>query len=193
MIDLTKEEFDRLLAWLDRDMQKAGERYEAIRATLIKIAACRGCSNPEDLADLTIDRVMQKLPGIQANYVGDPGPYFSSVLRFIILENQRTAIQSSEAAYQATNGAPHDNENAERAYDCLGKCISRLLTPAKQALIIDYYGGDRRTAVEDRKRLAQRMGITRNALRVRADRIRASLEGCLAACLERRGCKKMMQ
>jgi hypothetical protein len=41
--------------------------------------------------------------------------------------------------------------------------------------------------IENRKRLAERMGVTLNALRVRADRVRNSLEKCVANCLKQKG------
>ncbi|HEY7785163.1 MAG TPA: hypothetical protein VIB00_10575, partial [Pyrinomonadaceae bacterium] len=54
---LTQESFDALLHWLDPQRDRAGLRYEEIRRSLIKIFACRGCAEPEDLADETINRV----------------------------------------------------------------------------------------------------------------------------------------
>src|SRR5262245_21687271 len=58
--DMTPEEFDRLLLWLNPDRDKAGEKYEWIRKRLIKIFVCRGCNVPEELADKTINRVARK-------------------------------------------------------------------------------------------------------------------------------------
>ena len=56
---LTQEDFDRLLRWLDANLEAAGKEYEAIRQRLIKIFARRGCSEAEDLADETINRVTE--------------------------------------------------------------------------------------------------------------------------------------
>ena len=54
---LSQEAFDRLLAWLDPDRDRAGERYEEIRRKLIGIFLRRGCSTAEDLTDEAINRV----------------------------------------------------------------------------------------------------------------------------------------
>src|SRR5215216_2251273 len=67
---LTSEEFDDLLSWLDPNRERAGSRYEEIRAGLIKRFRWRGCSDAEDLADKTINRVVKKLPEIRATYKG---------------------------------------------------------------------------------------------------------------------------
>ncbi len=69
---ITKEPFDALLEWLDPDREKAGQRYEVIRAGLIRIFVSKGLSDAEHYADEAIDRVIKRLPEIQANYVGDP-------------------------------------------------------------------------------------------------------------------------
>ena len=58
--DLTREALDRLLHWLDRDRDRAGQRYEQIRSGLIKVFLCRGAVDPEELADETINRVARK-------------------------------------------------------------------------------------------------------------------------------------
>ncbi|HKP37054.1 MAG TPA: hypothetical protein VJT71_09355, partial [Pyrinomonadaceae bacterium] len=58
---LAQEDFDRLLAWLDADRERAGVIYEKIRWRLITIFAARNCVTPEDLADETLDRVARKV------------------------------------------------------------------------------------------------------------------------------------
>src|ERR1041385_2060224 len=77
--DINQEQFDRLLGWLDPDREKAGLKYESIRKRLIKVFVCRGSKTPEELADQTINRVVRKLPEIQAEYVGEAGHYFCGV------------------------------------------------------------------------------------------------------------------
>ncbi len=86
---LTQEAFDALLAWLDPDREAAALKYETVRLRLIKIFACRGCSEAEDLADETINRVTSKLPEIQASYTGEPARYFYGVANKIHLEYTR--------------------------------------------------------------------------------------------------------
>src|SRR5689334_8976445 len=65
-IDQTK--FEKLLVWLNADRDKAGQKYESIRQRLIYIFRQRGCSTPEDLADETIDRVIQKIEKLVEDY-----------------------------------------------------------------------------------------------------------------------------
>src|ERR1044072_3590569 len=84
-----KAPFDELLEWLDPDREKAGQRYEVIRAGLIRIFVSKGVSDAEYYTDEAIDRVMRRLPEIQSGYVGDPARYFHGVARNIVLEAGR--------------------------------------------------------------------------------------------------------
>ena len=83
----TKEEFDRLLLWLDSDRDAAGRKYERIRYKLIKIFSCRGCCEAEDLADKCVDRVTSKIDWLMQNYEGNPALYFYAVAKKIYLEH----------------------------------------------------------------------------------------------------------
>ena len=77
--DLTQENFDQLLAWLDPNREQAGRRYEDIRRKLVKIFVSRGCIIAEELADETINRVAMKVHEIVDTYTGDPALYFYGV------------------------------------------------------------------------------------------------------------------
>lgn len=182
---VSREAFDQMLAWLDSDRERAGRKYEEIRCGLIKIFVCQGCSDPEGLADETIDRVIHKIPEIVPNYAGNPALYFSGVARYILLEykNRIAQLRLLPAAPPKQIG---EDEDIEREYECLDRCIERL-TPANRELIMEYYREEKRAMIENRKRLAESMGVTLNALRVRADRVRNSLEKCVANCLKQKG------
>ncbi|HEY8459133.1 MAG TPA: hypothetical protein VIM99_02065, partial [Blastocatellia bacterium] len=73
--EFTPEAFERFLNWLNPDREKAGQKYEDIRAGLIGYFNFRGCSGTEDLADETINRAIRQLPSIQDFYQGDPIKY----------------------------------------------------------------------------------------------------------------------
>ncbi len=51
-------------------------------------------------------------------------------------------------------------------------------------MILSYYEGKQRTRIENRKRLAETLGVPMNSLRIRVHRIREKLESCLINCLE---------
>jgi hypothetical protein len=58
---LTEEAFAKFLAQLDPDTERAGERYETLRLTLVKFFDWRGAHFPEECADETFNRVARKI------------------------------------------------------------------------------------------------------------------------------------
>ena len=69
----------------------------------------------------------------------------------------------------------------QRSVECLGRCLSRL-KEADRSLIVEYYRDAKRERINRRRGIAERLGITMNALGIRAWRLRASLQACVVAC-----------
>src|SRR5438067_11116424 len=130
--ELKQNEFDQLLGWLDSDRERAGHLYEKIRWRLIAILASRGCSQAEELADETIDRVSRRVADIQATYVGDPAIYFLGVMNNVHHE------------YLKRPRLPHvfttvgDVDEKEKIHRCLDNCLAHL-APFSRRLIEKYY------------------------------------------------------
>lgn len=173
---LTQESFEALLNWLDINREVGGQKYEEIRTRLIKIFACRGCYEPEDLADETINRVTHRLGEIGATFTGEPARYFYGVANKVYLEYLRRKPSPPSPV------ATESSEEEELQYRCLDRCVGKL-TPENRELVLQYYQEDKRAKIEHRKQLAERLGIAVNALRIRAHRIRLSLQNCVKECL----------
>lgn len=176
---LTEESLNMLLDWLDPSRERAGRRYEEIRRRLVQFFVCRGCAEPEQLADQTIDRVARKVPQIADDYSGDPALYFYGVARKVHLEYMR----KQRAAPVAPPRREPDTEVAEEEYGCLERCMERL-TPDSRSLVLKYYQDERQLKIDHRRELARQFGIGMNALRLRVFRIRAALQQCVLDCLK---------
>ena len=174
---LTQEAFDYLLAWLDADRERAGEKYENIRRRLIMIFTCRGCPDAEELADESINRVALKAAEVSKEYVGDPALYFYGVAQKVFLESVRKPHASVPPP-----PAPDKSDEDEREYDCLERCMEQI-SPGSRELVLGYYREDKRAKIEHRKEMALKLGIALNALRIRAHRIRSVLQQCVLNCL----------
>lgn len=175
---LSQESFDALLDWLDPDREQAGLKYEQIRRNLIKIFINRGSDEAEDLADETINRVVSKLDEIKKDFTGDSARYFYGVANKIFLEFQR------KKPPQIPSFPPDDSNRIEQEYRCLEHCISGLSEKNRELLFL-YYQAEGREKIEQRKLLADKLGIGPNALRIRAFRIRTALQQCVGKCIER--------
>lgn len=179
---LNSDDFEQFLTWLDADRGRAGEKYEKIRARLIKIFTCRGCSAAADLADETINRVIHRVRDIAPGYKGDPAPYFYGVANKVHLEYVRrpeTAPMPDSVAAPA-----EESEDEDRELECLEQCMMRL-TEQNREMILQYYSEEKQRKIELRREMARSMGIALNALRIRAHRVRESLHQCVLECLGR--------
>lgn len=180
---LTQESFDRLLGWLGHERDEAGRNYESIRRSLIKVFTCRGCREPEELADETINRVVEKLPYIEAAYTGDRALYFYGVANNIHLEYLRRRPAPAPPPPPAPEpSAGDDSGEGEREYECLLRCMDDL-PPANRELVLQYYEEEKGAKVNNRRLMAERLAIGLNALRIRAYRIRVGLQKCVEECL----------
>jgi DNA-directed RNA polymerase specialized sigma24 family protein len=174
---LTQDDFDALLGWLDPNREAAALKYETIRLRLIKIFACRGCSEAEDLADETINRVTSKLHDIQTSFTGEPARYFYGVANKIHLEYLRRKPPPVQPEPRI------EYAESEMEYRCLDHCVEKLTTEHRE-LVLSYYQEQKHAKIEHRKVLASKLGIAVNALRIRAHRIRVTLQECVKQCLQ---------
>lgn len=177
---LSQEAFDKFLGWLGPDRDSAGKKYEEIRLKLIKIFARRGCTIAEELADETMDRVCLKAPRIVDTYIGDPALYFYGVAQNVFLEYVKKRPDPLPIP------PPPAPEEIERSFDCLHHCMQYLDAQSRE-LILQYYQHEKKAKIDHRRELAERLGIALNTLRVRAYRIKESLQKCVRECLKQDG------
>ncbi len=178
-MDNSEQPFDALLAWLDSDREAAGRKYEVIRSGLIRIFVSQGFSDAEDLADLTINRVIDRLPDIRETYVGERARYFHGVARNIIREAKR---RKEIATDRIPEPSGQRIVGTSDRYDCLLKCL-QLIPGERRDLILDYYLYEGRDKIEHHRHMAQELGLTDGALRTRAHHIRVNLEKCVLKCI----------
>jgi RNA polymerase sigma factor (sigma-70 family) len=145
----------------------------------MKIFTCRGCTEAEDLADETINRVTAKVEEVAENYSGDPALYFYGVAQKVHLEYLRKRHTPDVSVPLSVI----PSEESEEEYECLEQCIERL-PPDNRQLVLRYYQEEKQAKIEHRKQVAKELGIAVNALRIRAHRIRLVLQRCVLDCLE---------
>lgn len=169
----TRENFDRLLLWLDADLDKAAAKYERIRLRMIKIFACHDCCEAEDLADQTINVVTSKIDWLIENYVGDPALYFYGVAKNIYKEQIKK--RTPAPAPPPPDPTPED---VEQVCSYLDECLDKLKSEDRE-LILKYHEGDKRDKINNRKRLAEIREISLNALRIKTYHIHSRLRECI--------------
>jgi DNA-directed RNA polymerase specialized sigma24 family protein len=191
---LTEAAFSRLLTWLDDGVDSAGETYLEMRRRLVAYFDRRNRPAPDSLADTTLNRISRTLEKSGSIATKPPQRYCYVVAKFVLLEDLRRqrrhvplddAHQASAVAWRTSAEADDAAFAQEKRFECLDRCLSKL-KPEQRELIVEYYGDARRQRIERRRDLAARLGITMNALGIRAWRIRAALETCVGACSRNR-------
>ena len=125
-----------------------------------------------------------------------PARYCYVVARFVLLEDFRRdhmhvrldEPQGADAATVRGITLPDPDEGLqvhEQRLACLDRCLQNL-KPEQRELVVEYYRDAGRQKIERRRDMAKRLGISMNALAIRACRVRAALEPCIAACRKAR-------
>lgn len=185
---LTADGFAKLLDRLDTDRERAGEQYETLRRRLSKFFEWRGAPFPDEHTDETFNRVARKLDeGVAITNVGG---YCYEVARLVCLEafkgrdSKRSSLDASHADAFASD-TTDEAAQLELRMACLEECLNALSQEGRD-LVMEYYQDERRARIERRKAQAERLGLRRDALANRAQRLRDNLERCVSAGLRRR-------
>jgi DNA-directed RNA polymerase specialized sigma24 family protein len=172
--------FERLLARLDPDPRRAEEEFARFRRALTRYFDWRGAPWPEDAADETLDRLARKLE--EGVAVLDLHAFARGIAKLVLQETLRsrerlTPIDDLEARGDSP-AAPERVPEAPLAAH-LDRCLEALERSARELVLAYYAGGDGRTKIESRQRLARTYRLTDNALRSRVQRLRDQLEACV--------------
>jgi DNA-directed RNA polymerase specialized sigma24 family protein len=179
---LTQSAFRQLLDWLDEGVNSDGSRYLEIRKRLVLYFDRKNCLTPDELADETLNRVARRLEEEGTISTDTPAHYCYIVARFVLLEELRRIPQKALDEHLVAFPDSSNQQEAQRRLECLERCMENLESD-ERSLIVNYYQGEQRSKIENRKVIAQKLRVSINALSIRACRIRMKLENCLRKCL----------
>jgi DNA-directed RNA polymerase specialized sigma24 family protein len=189
----TQTAFRQFLDWLDEGVASGGEKYLEMRRRLVFYFDRKNCLASDELADETLSRVAQKLEEKGSITGMSPAHYCYVVAKFVFLENLRQAKRGQSGLNElaqdrlssggSLNSKDTEMQSKERLHDCLDSCLAKL-SSAERDLILEYYRGEQRAKIERRSQLAARLGLSMNALTIRACRIRYKLEEWMKACCD---------
>jgi len=186
----TADSFRRFLAFLDNGVESNGASYIEMQRRLAGYFARKGCAEPEELADETLNRVSRRLDEEGSIDIDTPAHYCYITARFVFLEHTRAGNMNNVALDDGKlnidrnarlNASDNELEKKEKMLTCLDECTSKL-DKRNRDLILGYYFGNERAKIQNRSSMAEKLGITLNALSIRACRIRRTLEACVGKC-----------
>jgi DNA-directed RNA polymerase specialized sigma24 family protein len=159
---------DLVLSMFGPDPDQAEERYWLLRQKLIMYLARRGCTAPEDQADETVYRLLNRI---------EAGAQIESVEAFAFGIARNVSREPKDRPVPIPTPA-RDLAGPSRL--CLKRCFAQLDAGTREMLEAFFLDGDRVA-------LARRFGLSRNALGIRVCRAKARIRPCLERCLAEEG------
>ncbi|MDQ2746507.1 MAG: hypothetical protein M3T96_04520 [Acidobacteriota bacterium] len=182
--------FSRLLEWLDEGENSDGRVYLEMRQRLVVYFDRKNRLNADELADETLNRVARRLEEEGAIESETPARFCYITAKFVFMESLRRAADKGVSLDDALRQPPvrqlaaaadKEKDLKEKMLVCLEECAGKL-EAANRDIIFSYYYGEERVKIENRRRMAEKIGISTNALTIRACRIRDKLEVCVGKC-----------
>src|SRR5687767_15686519 len=154
---------------LDKDRERAGEKYEHLRLKLLKYFQWCGSDAPDIDADETMNRVMRRI--YEGQDVYNLTGYIYGVAKLVHAEslkrrNRRRSLDEGSFIELSSIGVEVEARNY---HECLERCLG-CLSDEDRDVITEYYRYIKTEKIDCRKRLAARLGISLNTLRVKMDR-----------------------
>lgn len=163
--------FDELLARLEPGCSNTQVAYDRCRHRLIKFFQWRSCEDSEGLADDTIARLVQRdSTGVE---IDNPYSYLYKIAVHVFIEylRDKKKVEKIQANWRPATYVD------DKYVSCKKHCFERLSTD-KQDLLNRYYGSN-----EPPKSIAETLGISLGALRLRVYRIKEDeLRPCYWNC-----------
>lgn len=177
---LTAEAFGKFLRWFSENDEQAVREYQSVRVKLVRYFVHKGCADPDELFDKTVDIVVGKIDTCKD--CASPLAYCYGVAKNIWRQDLRE--RKHAALDQDTFSSPHPELALhEQELKCLERCMNQL-SPNDRDIVIRYHQGQGREKIVTRGLLADGLGGM-NALRIRMCRIRKDLRVCVVQCVER--------
>ncbi|MCU1331485.1 MAG: hypothetical protein JWM08_477 [Candidatus Angelobacter sp.] len=189
----TQGSFQDFLHWLDQGVDSSGEKYLEMHRRLIAYFDRKNCLTADELTDETLARVAQKLQDKGEITELSPAHYCYVTAKFVFLEYVRHtkhgragleefSLSGESGSIASVAPSPGDgSEDQEKLLSCLDRCLTRL-SATDNGLILEYYQGEKHEKIQRRRELGLRLGLSTNALSIRACRIRAKVEQCVNDC-----------
>jgi len=169
---LDQTDYDRVFELLEPGLPpEAG--FQQCRFKLIKFFSWRWCSDPANLADETIVRLLKNVKQGQMSLSGTLYKYLYAIALNVLRENRREVAKHAAVSYEEGD-VPWVPESSD---GCRELCLEKL-SHDKRKLLNQYY-------LLDREKLIEKLQLSRNALRLRIHRIKEELRNCCEECEKR--------
>ena len=176
--------FEKLMELLGTDREQAALEYRRLHERLTRYFDWNGGEDSLALADQAIDRIGNRLEKAdEEGPIQNVSAFALGIARHLLQEDARQRKRTTEMGAQWSSmscGTP--TEEKERMDEALLHCLAQL--PADRRKLIEAYYVHGENKARSHQKLAMQYGITVNALRTRALRVRQELEAAIVHYLE---------
>lgn len=180
--------FDDLLRALDPDRECAALAFEDLRSRLANFFRASNCDDEYTLADTTIDRLIDKTPGLGMRSATDVRRltfgFAKNIRHEYFKRNNKFRTVGDEVLLLIGIGPAEFEPNIAPRTGCLRKCLADL-SDDERRLVLSYYSLDGQKKIDLRKKLATELGITLNHLRAKICRLKNNLRSCILRCVSK--------
>lgn len=170
----------KLLEICSSNQDEAGVAYNELRNSLVRFFQIKGDSDPDEAADLTLDRVALKIS--KDTPIENLTSFCFGVARFIFLERLRQTKKLNGAAdefYRNRDLSQFAGETDDGEFSVFRECFEKL-TSAEKLFLRDYFADMSSSELDKhRRQLSLENDITLNNLRLKVFRLRQRLENCV--------------
>ena len=170
---LTANAFELLLKHLDDDREEAARKYVSFHTRLTRYFDWRGYSMSDCLADETMTRIARKIERGVA--IVNFQAFMFGVARKVAIEASKAREREHKLVTSLSYGEPSRDRLDEEILASVDAALLKL-TPSGRELLLAYYGTGDDKNMELRRKLAEREGVSLNALRIRVYRLKSMLE-----------------
>ena len=183
---MDKETLAKVLSLLNPDEELAAVEYRKLHERLMRFFEWNNVEDPGVLADEAIDRLGKRaLEADLERGIRNASAFVLGVSRHLVQEERRRQAKGAEVKriWTAVTTMESESSESERIDEALQHCLADL-KPDRRRLIQAYYGLSGADKVKAHKKLAEENGLSLNALRNRALRVRKDLEVSIRNYLE---------
>lgn len=192
MAEKIQDDFNRLFGRLDPDPEVAAGMYVTLRQKLVTFFRQNNCHPANDHADEALSRIARRDDFDEIRNVEAFAYGVARIMKLDIYEKARREVPLDDSLGGRYISTGRDVEidiiediDRPRRSRCARHCLEKL--PAdERALFLGYQMVADETRIQDRKKLAERIGIQEGTLKTKVCRIRLDLERCARKCLARR-------
>lgn len=155
--------------------------FQELRAALYDFFRWRGHLDPDEAAQEALLRLHEKMVSEDVT-IANARPYVFGIAQHLLVDSRRKTgeLPIEDIPEHKLGIVPAIPREAMLV--CLEQCIEGMLSGSQGKLLPKYFCGHGAVKIENRKKIAEQLGITPAALRLRVSKLIRKIRPCVMEC-----------